>query len=123
MKPEDVMKAMERCIISKDCFGCPYNDGTNSICIDDILNDALALLLKKDADIERLKAQKYMAYPDGRIEMIPTVESVRADTVQKMQERLKALLFPLKDHRGTMGLVVMERDIDQVANEILEGNE
>jgi hypothetical protein len=119
MKPEDVMKAMERCIISKDCFGCPYNDGTYSICIDDILNDALALLLKKDADIERLKAQKYMAYPDGRIEMIPTVESVRADTVQKMQERLKGAF--------NFGHTILEKSIcdiiDQIAKEMLEANE
>ena len=37
---------------------------------------------------ERLKAQKYYIYSDGRIEMIPTVDTVRADTVRKMQEML-----------------------------------
>lgn len=70
---------------------------------------------------ERLKAQKYYIHSDDRIEMIPTVESVRADTVRKMQERLKADAVTIQDHTGKLGVVVGVGNIDDVAREMLEG--
>lgn len=62
---------------------------------------------------ERLKAQKYYIHSDGRIEMIPTVESVRADTVKKMhfeiqQRCIKGGIYPL----------FVGYTLDQVAYEI-----
>lgn len=69
---------------------------------------------------ERLKAQKYYIHSDGRIEMIPTVESVRADTVRTMQERLKADAVTIQDHTGKLGVVVGVGNIDDVAREMLE---
>jgi hypothetical protein len=53
--------------------------------------------------------------------MIPTVESVRADTVRKMQERLKADAVTIQDHTGKLGVVVGVGNIDDVAREMLEG--
>lgn len=43
-------------------------------------------------EIERLKQQRYIAYPDGRVEMIPTVESVKADTVRDVIIELSAMI-------------------------------
>lgn len=77
--------------------------------------------LKLEAENERLKTQKYYIHTDGRIEMIPTVESVKADTVREMQERLKADAVIIKDHTGKMGTVVGVGNIDDVAREMLEG--
>ena len=76
---------------------------------------------------ERLKAQKYYLHSDGRIEMIPTVESVRADTVREMQERLKeeteCVCELTTDNVVTeMYSVVREDVIDTVAKELLEEN-
>lgn len=69
---------------------------------------------------ERLKAQKYYIHSDGRIEMIPTVESVRADTVRKMLERLKADAVAVQYHPGKIGVFVGVGNIDDAAREILE---
>lgn len=69
---------------------------------------------------ERLKAQKYYIHSDDRIEMIPTVESVRADTVRKMQERLKECFNNEIKHMSiyTEGQVLFA--VDQIAKEMLE---
>jgi septal ring factor EnvC (AmiA/AmiB activator) len=85
------------------------------------LDNANDLLFKVEDEIERLKAQKYYIHSDGRIEMVPTVESVRADTVRKMQERLKGrneVYCVNKADLKTMNFVV-----DQIAKEMLEGEE
>lgn len=70
---------------------------------------------------ERLKATKYYMHSDGRIEVIPSVDSVRADTIKKMQERLKADAVTIQDHTGKLGVVVGVGNIDDVAKEMLEG--
>lgn len=75
---------------------------------------------KLEAENERLKAQKYYIHSDGRIEMIPTVESVRADTVRKMLERLKADAVAVQYHPGKIGVFVGVGNIDDAAREILE---
>jgi hypothetical protein len=62
-------------------------------------------MAQRKAVIQRLgkfedMATRYMAYSDGRIEMIPTVESVRADTVGEMhfeiqQRCIKGGIYPV----------------------------
>lgn len=76
MKPEEVMKALECCKGGGNaCLDCIYfYKAVDTSCAPFLIKDALALIREKDAEIERLKAQRYMAYPDGRIEMIPMVE-------------------------------------------------
>jgi hypothetical protein len=64
---------------------------------------------------ERLKATKYMAHSDGRLEMIPTVESVKADTVKKMQAEIEARCI-----NGGIYPAFVARTIDQIAKEMLE---
>ena len=46
-------------------------------------------------------------------------ETLKADTVRKMQERLKAQAIIIKDHTGKMGTVVGVGNIDDVAREML----
>ena len=43
-----------------------------------------------------------------------------ADTVRKMQERLKAQAIIIKDHTGKMGTIVGVGNIDDVAREMIE---
>ena len=64
---------------------------------------------------ERLKVQRYYVSHDGRLEMIPTVESVRADTVRKMLD--------IMTEHATNGYPRKVRldVVDQIAKEMLEG--
>lgn len=69
---------------------------------------------------ERLKAPKYRILPDDRIEMLPTVESVRADTIRKFAERTKTYYR----HTTSRPLpATVEYYIDQIANEMLKEDE
>ncbi len=49
------------------------------------------------------------------------LEESKADTVRKMQERLKAETITIQDHTGKLGSVVIVGTIDQIAKEMLEG--
>lgn len=115
MKAEDVMRALECCVVNSNCNGCPFWEGyvTHRNCLETAIKNALALLREKDAEIEMLKAQKYMAYPDGRIEMIPTVESVRADTVRKMIDAARKQAFMAGDNQ-----YISIAELEEIAKEI-----
>lgn len=72
---------------------------------------------------ERLKAQRYYIHSDGRIEMIPNVESVRADTVRKMQEIIYERLDISVEGYSSEEIKSDVRDmVDQIAKEMLEGD-
>jgi hypothetical protein len=118
MERTDVVKALECCRLDnehqeEECDKCPFNECPQTICQNLLAYHTLALIRELTEENKRMSRTKYWAYPDGRIEMIPTVESVKADIVRKMQERLKAtpLWFVSKD------------TIDQIAKELLEDQE
>ena len=126
MKPEDVMRALE--------------------CCTRVLKDALTLLREKDAEIERLQAQnetleinnkdfKYRIYELSRDNeewehenndlecdndmLRERITEIKADTVTKMQKRLKEHLE--KPEFPWDSFTVAEEVIDQIAKEMLEG--
>lgn len=131
LNAEQVKKALE-CCIKNQCENCcqcgNWHEQWN--CMTSLMKNALVLINSQEqrikelaAENERLKAQKYYIHSDGRIEMIPTVESVKADTVRKMQERLKADAVTIQDHTGKLGVVVGVGNIDDVAREMLESKD
>ena len=127
---EQIIKALE-CLLSTDYDGrefcekrgCSYSECEN--CLDDALKDALSLIKELTEENEKLKAQKYYIHSDGRIEMIPTVESVRADTVRQMQERLKQYI-DVGHYRPATEICLSElavaNIIDQIAKEMLDND-
>lgn len=50
------------------------------------------------------------------------VKYIKADTVQKMQERLRAETITIQDHTGNLGSVILVSAVDQIAKEMLEEN-
>lgn len=68
---------------------------------------------------ERLRAPRFISYPDGTTEMIPSVESVRADTVRKMRELIKVRCI-----KGGIYPAFVASTIYQIAKEMIgEGND
>ena len=128
LNAEQIIKVLEHCsnwTAEKGCKGCPY-DGN---CIDeDVTRDALALITSQEQRIkelteenERLRSQKYMLHSDGRIEPIPTIESVRADTIREMQKRLEDedIIHNLTDGTNYYKYIPIEA-LDQIVKEMLE---
>lgn len=118
MERDKIIKDLQSCYDCSCGVDCPFYDEDH--CFHAMLGSGIALIKELTKENKRLKAQKYYLHSDGRIEMIPTVESVRADTVRKMQERLKAQAMTIKDHTGKMGTVVGVGNIDDVAREMFE---
>ena len=68
---------------------------------------------------ERLKASRYMAHPDGKLEMIPSIESVRADTANKMRDTILRRSTIIDGEDILYGLTYEQ--ICQISKEIAEG--
>ena len=129
LNAEQIKKALECCTvgIGTECEKCPYM--LTKFCNDVLKKEVLALINSQEQKIkklteenERLRATKYMAYPDGRIEPIPTIESVRADTVRKMQEHIYERLDISVEGYSSEEIKSDVRDmVDQIAKEMLEG--
>lgn len=122
---QQIIKALECCgrigEYPHNCGGCPMPKTLDNrgrfYCRAFLAQDALALIRELTEENERLSRTRYMVYPDGRTEMIPTVESVRDDTVRKMQNRLKAKFYIQGNPEY---FTVCEELIDRVAKEMLE---
>lgn len=140
MEKEQIVKALECCTRgrkSKDdrpCFECPYNEcnlvgGTgerqiSGTCQGWLMKDTLSLIREQEKRIEELEAEneklkkpRYMVRSDGRLEMIPSVESVRNETVRKMQEDIKERCI-----KGGIYPAFVKNVIETVAKEIVEGH-
>lgn len=84
---------------------------------EDCAEDRAKLTEENERLKKRLKATNYMITPDGRIEMIPTVESVRADTVREMQKEIEARCI-----KGGIYPAFVRSTIEQIARELIGGN-
>jgi hypothetical protein len=80
---------------------CPFCGGEADVKVCDgagLYHEAETYLAQRDCfrnqvknltkENERLRAPRFIAYPDGTTELIPSVKSVRADTVREMKEML-----------------------------------
>ena len=124
MEKEQIVKALELCANNGDCKDCPINPhvGNYGYCTSIAINHALSLIREQEKRIEELEAEneklkkpRYMVYSDGRSEMIPSVESVRADTVRKMHAEIKRRLL-----KGGIYPAFVACVIDNVAREMEE---
>ena len=125
---EQIIKALECCTYGGDknksqvevCSPCPYfNEGN---CTDVLKESALALIKELTEENERLRAENAQIIKEAvfsPMERANNTLAVRADTVRKMQERLKAQKFTHKN----FGELVYVEDIDQIAKEMVEGTE
>ena len=71
---------------------------------------------------ERLRAEneRYAELEEGCY--VTGYKNIKADTVREMQERLKADAVTIQDHTGKLGVFVGVGNIDDVAREMLEGD-
>ena len=84
---QEIMKALECCILG-DCQGCYYGDTDQRHCKDDLMQNALDLINRKNAEIER----------------------ARAEAIKEFAERVKML--------NNTNLILWNEQIDQIAKEM-----
>ena len=122
---EQIVKALECCSKKKwsKCSGCP-REAEDALCMYRLCSDALALIRELTEENERLEKEvdrlsQVVLYHDGITEM--EVAEAKADTVRKMQERLKARYkLPQSNEVSSISPFQLHECIDQIAKELLE---
>ena len=122
------------------CKGCPY-DHTDANCFDGLMLDALSLIRRQKAEIERLSVENERLKAENerltienedllgkcgelgaRIMILKAqLSTARADAVMDVIRRVLGEAITIKDHRGKLGSVVTAKDIERIAKEMTEG--
>lgn len=140
---EQIIKALE-CCQKRKCQSCTYDVFGNSLSNCRVKKHALTLikelteertdhitqLVAQDVQISNLKDEiarlrdklertdRALSVMDkAHKELFTESFKIKADTVRKMQERLKEAF----EHRGLFGYDIIDKKIDQIAEEMLEG--
>ena len=86
MTEEQIIKALECCIVYEDCEGCPCAEDNSQYCLKATCKNALDLINRQKAELERLRAPKLLVektlsekelsemLKKGRIGVIPHIE-------------------------------------------------
>lgn len=96
MTPEKIIKALNHCKSTTpiDCHQCPYKNQTTPIyknCINLLVEDTIALLHEKDAEIETYR----QALGEARVALIDATlkgNQARAEAIAEFSRRAKASL-------------------------------
>lgn len=101
MTDNEIIKALERCSTNYNCGDCPYYCNAED-CPDPLMNDALDLINRQKAEIERLKKEvedKERAYNDEFClrkewqskcrELLKDKQTTKFEAIKEFAERLK----------------------------------
>ena len=126
---EEIIKALECCHNNSemDCRDCPYWNKVIDLyygCVNTLVKDAIALIKELTEENERLnerlgrEARCQYDLCGQIVNLRDDVKYIKADTVQKMQERLKYSLCCVPQCHFNYAEV--EFHIDRIAKEMLE---
>jgi hypothetical protein len=134
LNAEEIIKALE-CLNDKHdrvCDLCPVyktTDRGHRSCRHIILDEAVALINELTDENERLRADKDYWKNRAKESESEYDQAVKRgynlgaiDYVGSFAERLKAETITIQDHTGKLGSVVLVSTIDQIAKEMLEGD-
>lgn len=114
MTDEQIIKALECCMYGHECEGCPYIG--EGLCSDKMKKDALDLINRQKAEIERLKAESQMAdgYAEALVERTK-VEAIKEFAKEIIHNILPKYLYGKEETALRIGFAISER-----ANEMME---
>ena len=131
MTDKEIIKALECCGIKHCCEECPYN-GVKCKLMNGVLSDALDLINRQQAEIERLNspvliidnvdlseneiAEKLRNLP---VQIFPdNEEQIRNEAIKEFAEKLKAkfsdIEYVIKTHRKTLPVERVKAEMDAV---------
>ena len=97
MTDKEIIKALECCQTqyARNCKDCPYERYqthyiSTTTCSSQMRKDLLDLVNRQQAEIERLKKDRYL-YKDGVLELLPRtdLEEIKSEAIKEFAERLK----------------------------------
>ena len=139
MKRNDVIKALECCSAPvMNCDECPVDKKKKADCVCGVYvaGEALKVIKHYAEENERLKKPRYILKQDGdakqlpnsdfvifsneciKIEPLPSVDQIRADTVRKMQDSI-VIHFGTYTTEDTVRVLDVIRVIYRIGEELL----
>ena len=111
MKDEDIIKALE-CLVgdSISCQSCAYDPSEYPRCKENCAKDAIALINRQKAEIERLQTEK-----DN---LIRTYKECALEVVKEFADRLKEEAIPAEIGKYTYDIVTT-KCIDNLVKEMV----
>ncbi len=104
---EKIIKALEWCIQSESCEYCEYK---SDIDVCSIKDDALSLIINLAEENEKIGIENF--------DLICELSRIRKETVRKMQSEIKERCI-----KGGIFPAFVASTIDEIAKEMLEGND
>ncbi len=89
MTDNEIIKALETCCGDNGCFGCPYTKDYSCRLLRNPIKDALDLINRQKAEIERLNYEN--------LQTIASIKHLKAEAIKEFAERLK------KETKGLIG--------------------
>ena len=124
MNDADIIKALECCFVNENCTNCPCYENRFSVyaCETEIPKQALDLIKRQQAEIERLKDYNenlLSANTAMSCNLLDEVAKARVEAIKEFAERLKEeALYPYPDSETK---IVDVDDIDNLVKEMTEG--
>ena len=120
MTDNDIKKALECCLGDiPPCTTCKYEFGTNTVdeCMGKLMQDALDLINRQQAEIERLNIRnKVLTEITKNYDW--KFSKVKSEAIKEFAERLKA-----KGDRYAWVVGISKDEINHLVKEMTEGNE
>ena len=121
MTDNEIIKALECCgnIVDSTCKGCVYHETYNASCVVRLMRDALYLINRQKAEIERLQKEKAKIH-----KLIPKmIKEAKSEAVKEFAERLKKSDVNTRMLYSSVVYELGEDDIDNLVEEMAGDSE
>jgi hypothetical protein len=107
MNDNDIIKALECCFVNVNCKGCPMQNPPMERCLSRVCSQALLLINRQKAEIERLEKENNQFADIGKI---------KTEVVKKFLEGTKEVML-------STGMGKYSMSVNEVIDSLLEGVE
>lgn len=121
MTDREIIQALECCkndFSNSNCLDCPYNKEKSAKCITFMIEDALALILRQQAEIERLTINMN-AFGLGMKQEKERADTIRAEAIKEFMDRLTNKADLIRVNSLDSKWAISQDDLDRIYEEMV----
>ena len=119
MTDEQIIKALECCVKTEFISDCAKCEMFAFDCRDILIENALDLVNRQKAEIERLKKRNTLLLKKKCNDINTARKIIKSEAIKELAERLKSRLANLSVRTKTHGRKTTPNYVDDIANQIL----